>query len=246
MKFRTLLSVADLKQDEPRYYLLGIALLILALFYPILEFQDMGLVIWTFVFWGMLLTATYCTSYKTFIKKVTRLLGFLVILLGISGLICYQFLGDSHGWVFTSINTLTLFFLIFITSSLLYGILSSSNIGINNLIGAASAYVLIGITFAYGYIVLHSVTGATPLHSEIPLLFSNDDTLASLVANYCYFSFATLTTLGFGDFAPLTLAARVLTCTEAITGQLFLTILIARLVGLHVVRASQHASKNIT
>ena len=67
-----------------------------------------------------------------------------------------------------------------------------------------------------------------------------------MLADYCYFSFTTLTTLGYGDLTPLTLATRVLSCAEAIIGQLFLTILIARLVGLHVVRASQHAAKDMT
>lgn len=238
MESHKTISASLFKRDEPKYYLLGIALLSLALFYPILEFAYLGLIVWTSVFWGMLLTATYCTTHKPFVKKTTQHLSFIVILLGIAGLLCYNFLGESHGWIFTSINTLTLLFLAFITASLLYGILSSSNIGINNLIGAASAYVLIGVTFAYGYIVLHSITGETLLLKETQLYDANNNNIASLVADYCYFSFSTLTTLGFGDLAPITLPARVLSCAESILGQLFLTILVARLVGLHVLHAS--------
>ncbi|MGB0991781.1 MAG: potassium channel family protein [Akkermansiaceae bacterium] len=234
---------SGLKREEPRYYLLGVALLSLALFYPILAFQDMGLVIWTSVFWGMLLTATHCTSFDPYVKKIARILSFFVILLGASGLVCYQLLSDSHGWIFTSINTLTLLFLTFITSSILYSILRSPKIGINNLIGAASAYVLIGVTFAYSYIVLHSVTGEALLISETLLPDTANNSVASLVADYCYFSFTTLTTLGFGDLSPSTLPVRVLSCAEAIIGQLFLTILVARLVGLHVLLASDESDK---
>ncbi|MBT8036692.1 MAG: potassium channel family protein [Verrucomicrobiae bacterium] len=236
----------DFKRDEPRYYPLGIALLSLALFYPILEFAYTGLIIWTSVFWGMLLTATHCTSYKPFVKKITHFLSLIVILVGIAGLICYNFLSDSHSWIFTSINALTLIFLAFITASLLYSILSSSNIGINNLIGAASAYVLIGVTFAYSYIVLHSVTGEALLISETLLPGTASNSVASLVADYCYFSFTTLTTLGFGDLSPRTLPVRVLSCAEAIIGQLFLTILVARLVGLHVLLASGKSGEGNT
>ena len=49
-----------------------------------------------------------------------------------------------------------------------------------------------------------------------------------------YFSFVTLTTLGYGDITPVSRVAQMLTGVEAMMGQLFVAILIARLVGLHV------------
>jgi hypothetical protein len=48
---------------------------------------------------------------------------------------------------------------------------------------------------------------------------------------FTYFSFVTLTTLGYGDITPMTRAAKNLAALEAIFGQLYLAILIARLVG---------------
>lgn len=213
-------------------------MLLLALLYPILEFGHTGLVIWTSVFWVMLIIAVRSTRIKQIVNKTTYFLGTVLILLSISGLICYNLLDDSHTWIFTSINALTFIFIAFITVSLLYGILSSSSIGVDNLIGAASAYVLIGVTFAYGYIVLHSITGESLVLNENPAFNKSNNNLAFMVAEYSYFSFSTLTTLGFGDITPITLPARVLSCAEAILGQLFLTILVARLVGLHVLLAS--------
>ena len=62
------------------------------------------------------------------------------------------------------------------------------------------------------------------------------------LADYLYYSFVTLTTLGFGDLTPATLGARVLTGVEAVSGQLFLAVLIARLIGMHVVHAVQRTS----
>ena len=53
-----------------------------------------------------------------------------------------------------------------------------------------------------------------------------------------YFSFVTLTTLGFGDITPLTSAARSLCWLEAVVGQMFIAILVARLVGLQILSAS--------
>jgi hypothetical protein len=49
-----------------------------------------------------------------------------------------------------------------------------------------------------------------------------------------YFSFTTLTTLGYGDIVPVSAIARALTSIEAITGQIYLAVLVARLVGLNI------------
>jgi voltage-gated potassium channel Kch len=49
-----------------------------------------------------------------------------------------------------------------------------------------------------------------------------------------YFSYTTLTTLGYGDIVPVSQIARTLATLEAITGQLYLAVLVARLVGLHI------------
>ncbi len=49
-----------------------------------------------------------------------------------------------------------------------------------------------------------------------------------------YFSYTTLTTLGYGDIRPISAIARSFAISEAIIGQLYLTILVARLVGLHI------------
>jgi len=59
-----------------------------------------------------------------------------------------------------------------------------------------------------------------------------------------YFSLTTLSTIGFGDITPLTLQARYAAVAEGITGQFYLAILVARLVGLQMSRtASQHTEK---
>ena len=52
---------------------------------------------------------------------------------------------------------------------------------------------------------------------------------------FYYFSLITMTTVGYGDMLPLTTAARTLSTLEAIIGQVYLTILVARLVGMYLV-----------
>ena len=56
---------------------------------------------------------------------------------------------------------------------------------------------------------------------------------------YVYFSFTTLTTLGYGDIHPLSQPAQALTYLEAVAGQFYLTVLVARLVGLHLSKSKE-------
>ena len=54
-----------------------------------------------------------------------------------------------------------------------------------------------------------------------------------MFADFLYYSFSTLTTLGYGDIAPVSRHARVFASMEAITGVLYVALLIARLVGMY-------------
>ena len=54
-----------------------------------------------------------------------------------------------------------------------------------------------------------------------------------------YYSFVTLSTLGYGDISPRSMPARLLSAGEALIGQLFLAVLVARFVGLHIAHAQE-------
>ena len=115
-------------------------------------------------------------------------------------------------------------------------IFSNSQVNFNVLLESASIYLLIGILFSFAftlvdYLVPHSFTGLTEDH-----LHGN----SALFSSFLYYSFVTLTTLGYGDITPLSQLARSLSIIEAITAQLFVTIFMARLVGLHL----NHVSKD--
>jgi hypothetical protein len=87
--------------------------------------------------------------------------------------------------------------------------------------GAIAAYLLLGLAWAYAYQLVWY------LDSDA---FSGAVTASGGFSSWTYFSFVTLATLGYGDIAPLNPVARSLSTAEGITGQLYLAILIARLV----------------
>ena len=56
-----------------------------------------------------------------------------------------------------------------------------------------------------------------------------------------YYSFVTMSTHGYGDIVPRTMPARACAALEAVIGQMYLVVLVARLVGLHVAHSAQEA-----
>jgi voltage-gated potassium channel Kch len=103
--------------------------------------------------------------------------------------------------------------------------LRSGTVGAERLYAAACVYLLAGLAFAMAYRVLAlfdpgSVVVVTA--PEQPIDF----------ATAIYFSFVTLATLGYGDVVPVSPVARSLAIVESVGAQLFVAILIARLVGL--------------
>jgi len=91
--------------------------------------------------------------------------------------------------------------------------------------GAASAYLMIGILWCFVYALVELEQSQTFLVRGTP---SNLELIELL-----YFSFSTLTTVGFGDIVPLSRGAQMAAIFEGIVGTLFLAILIAKLVGVY-------------
>jgi voltage-gated potassium channel Kch len=65
------------------------------------------------------------------------------------------------------------------------------------------------------------------------------DPVAGPRAMLQYFSFVTITTVGYGDIYPVSPLARATAATEALLGQLYLVVLVARLVGLHTAQEAR-------
>jgi voltage-gated potassium channel len=113
---------------------------------------------------------------------------------------------------------------------LLVDILSKkSRVDMNLINGAIAVYLLIGICFAYIYALLFSFD---------PDAFRGLAEGTTTGPEFAYFSFVTLTTLGYGDITPVTSWSASFANMEAVVGQLYLTVLVARLVGMHISQES--------
>jgi hypothetical protein len=118
-----------------------------------------------------------------------------------------------------------LVFLAFVVGRLLVFILCAPKVNSEVLCAGVSVYLLIGLVWSLGYRMLAPDAFAF----SVPPSSTHEMTRF----NAFYFSFITLTTVGYGDITPVSPIARMLAVMEAMTGTLFLGVLIARLVSLY-------------
>jgi hypothetical protein len=103
-------------------------------------------------------------------------------------------------------------------------VLRHKRVTYETVLGALSTYVLLGLLFAFAYLALDLVRDAPFFAQPGP----------HEASEYLYFSFVTITTLGFGDLSPAVGLPQALTALEALLGSVFLVTLVARLVTLWV------------
>lgn len=102
------------------------------------------------------------------------------------------------------------------------------DVGADTICAAINAYILIGLTFSFAYMIIDFTIPNSFNHDQILMGDANE-----AFESFVYFSYVTLTTLGFGDITPQSLEAGAFVYTEAMIGQLYLAVLVARLIGLY-------------
>jgi hypothetical protein len=126
------------------------------------------------------------------------------------------------------ISELTLFvFLLLATFNAMRQVAIGNDISLNRIVGAVCVYLLLGVMWSIAYSVLeYSQPGSFKGLTELASPAWNPD--------WIYFSFVTITTLGYGDITPLTQTARSLSFAEAIVGQFYIAVLVAGLVSAYI------------
>ncbi len=108
----------------------------------------------------------------------------------------------------------------------------------DRLYGAVSIYLMIGAFFGSLYTLTALIVPNA--YDCLPSLCRGDVALYLRSGGNLYFSLVTLTTLGFGDITPLNPFAGMLCSVEALIGQMYVAVVVARLVGLHLMENQTH------
>jgi len=172
----------------------------------------------------LLIATVAAVGRTTFSLVVGLLLAVAAVWFQYRGLWYDSFTDLTWSWMFSA----TLYFIS--TAYLLRYVFQPRIMTQDKLFGAAAAYLLIGVLWAY----LYAIVGF--FYPQSYMIVGQPGRL--VYADALYLSITVLTSTGFGDVTPLTRQARGLCMIEQITGALFVAILIARLAGVYPLKES--------
>ena len=122
----------------------------------------------------------------------------------------------------------------FVVANLLRFVLRAPSVNADVLCASISAYLMLGLLWTLAYWLVDQ------LNQEAFSFNTTNGTKETMAGfNAFYFSFITLSTVGYGDITPVSKVARMLAATEAMTGLLYVAVLISRLVSLYSAPKSQ-------
>jgi voltage-gated potassium channel len=136
--------------------------------------------------------------------------------------------GGSHMGLLVTKQVAVILLLWLTTACLLVLVFRATEVTTDTILGAIAVYLLMGVAWA-------------PIYSLIEILQPGSfgpKVVEGEEGSFFYFSYVTLSTLGYGDISPRTAPARAFATLEAIAGQFYLAVLVARLVSLQLIHAS--------
>lgn len=134
------------------------------------------------------------------------------------------------------------FFLVLVALIILADLFRGREVSGDKLAGAVCVYMLLAVIWAYLFLLIEvAVPGSfsfTQRHEGMALWLSQE------YFQFFYFSLVTITTVGYGDTSPVSTMAQTFATFEAMLGQVYLTILVARLVGMYLAQKPDDDSRD--
>lgn len=222
-KSENIISTTVNRIRKRRFVYLAISLLLLIITYPYVQ-GDMGgqilLSLFTTVVMIMSVIAVGDKRSHTIVALVLAAPWFLLLLLKFPLIPI-----DTSDLVKDEIVFAFLLFA-YATYRIFVHIIKSREVTAEILSASICVYILIGLTWATLYYIIEAMYPGSFVDTDGTALQDGPD--------FLFFSYVTLTTVGYGNIEAITNQARSLASLEALTGQLYLTIMVARLVGLHI------------
>jgi voltage-gated potassium channel len=198
-----------------------ICLIVMILFFPVLSFHRV--LMKNILFTAIVLFGTFSLDFAKRAQKILIASGTVTI--------CLTWLDHffpTH--VLDLVFSFSFFFFnLFIVVFMVRHIAESKKVNITIIMNSINGYLLIGILGAV-LLAMAELLQKSLYHLDTGAINFAGGT-AKGFHDFLYFSFVTLTTLGYGDVTPVSAFAKSVTLIIAVTGQLYLTILIAMLVG---------------
>ncbi len=236
-KSKSILSLFQKRRRGKFFYFMSSLVLLLVL-YPYFEGSVIGKSFLSLLILAVLTSGVYAVSENKRHFIIAFLLGFPWL---IGNWVTLFLSRQSPDFIQQSTGLESLIFgilfLIYTTIITLNHVLKDEEVTSDTLYGAICVYILIGLTWGGFYLIINVLQ---PGSFYIDASQNIDNVING--ADLIFHSYVTLTTLGYGDITPVTSHARSLAFLEAIVGQLYLAILVARLVGLYLSKSIKQES----
>src|SRR5712691_4845555 len=211
-----------------RHLALLISILVLFMVSPFVVTFRHGVLILNIIGATVLVAGSYALSER----KHQFTIAIVLSAISIIGTVLLLVFGQH--WAVLVSHTCIIVPVVFFSVSILGYVLRSGRVTADKIFAAVCVYMLIGYAWTFAYALLDEMQpGSFAALAETP---RHD--YAAQVMQLRYFSFMTLTTVGYGDVVPRSPGTRTMATLEAVMGQICLTVLVARLVGLHIVHAT--------
>jgi hypothetical protein len=201
--------------------LLGLLLLVVFIIYPMGTRTTLTAILRQF-FLSLIIISGAVLLAKT--RKALLVVVLLALGTAVAGWIQ---VGSREQWLTVLSQLMWTIFLALLVIALVLRVFAEGDINVHRIQGAVAAYLVLGVMWAGCY---RLVFAFDPTAFKLPSIV--DD--GHLMSTFVYFSFCTLTTVGYGDVTAVDTFARSVAMLEALTGQLFPAVLIARLVSMEV------------
>jgi hypothetical protein len=197
-------------------YLL-VSLVCLIFVYPVLSNYGVAKLILGILFAVTPLTGVYAVSgqKKTVVVATVLAVPAMVAIIG-------HFFLDAHVVSDEVFLSFVVAYYVFTTAAIIGHIFSKRVVDADTIISAVAAYLMIGLSFAVSFVLVEFYSAGALIESTADHVVGWHDIF--------YYSFVTLTTLGYGDVAPVSPLARSLASLEAVCGVIYMSVMIARLV----------------
>jgi voltage-gated potassium channel Kch len=206
-------------------------------FYPFVQRIPAGVLILDIVFLVILLSSIYAISER----KKTFIISLILALAAFGSTVL------NYSLMIVSLRLLAVsaygLFFVLMAVTILSTIMKAKKVTTETIYASICVYLILGIIWTMLFSIIEIIEPGSFLSGGAPVIdFHGDPVTRNVFANFIYYSFVTLTTLGYGDIIPASPHARALSSLEAVIGQLFIAVLIARLVGLHIAHSIQKDS----
>ena len=209
------------KNPINRFVFLLVALVLLLVGYPYFPYNQFGAFLGGLVSLALLISGTYAMRAQKWAVIVASGLAFLT---ASASLMAFIKGVRGHPLVEGS------FFLFYVFSTIVIflEVIKSTRITTETIYGVVCVYLLIGVTFGTLYDFIETVE---PESFRINIPAEGDSKIGW--RQLIFFSFMTLTSIGYGDITPVTFQSQSLASIEGVIGVMYVAVLIARMVGIH-------------